>query len=142
MRHRRSHSIVNNRPIEESRELTNDPCLKKTTSSLRSSVYQGRIFPGFMMFLGSILFLIHRIIATAASPCSLSRYFILPVPMPCWVLLFCLFFVSAPGEQKNYANHSSHGLLPLRCMSPQARWLGVSCVLPIVLRAQPRLYHW
>src|SRR5689334_14418725 len=36
------------------------------------------ILPGFMMFLGSSARLIEAITASAATPCSLTRYFILP----------------------------------------------------------------
>mmetsp|Transcript_32956 Transcript_32956/g.79447 ORF Transcript_32956/g.79447 Transcript_32956/m.79447 type:complete len:216 (-) Transcript_32956:938-1585(-) len=42
-----------------------------------------KIFPGFMMFSGSIAFLMSLITCTCTSPCSAFMYFIFPNPTPC-----------------------------------------------------------
>mmetsp|Transcript_92475 Transcript_92475/g.211694 ORF Transcript_92475/g.211694 Transcript_92475/m.211694 type:complete len:334 (-) Transcript_92475:451-1452(-) len=42
-----------------------------------------KIFPGFMMFNGSIAFLMFLITFTCTSPCSAFMYFIFPSPTPC-----------------------------------------------------------
>mmetsp|Transcript_38503 Transcript_38503/g.94387 ORF Transcript_38503/g.94387 Transcript_38503/m.94387 type:complete len:263 (-) Transcript_38503:921-1709(-) len=42
-----------------------------------------KIFPGFMMFSGSIAFLMSLITCTCTSPCSAFMYFIFPSPTPC-----------------------------------------------------------
>mmetsp|Transcript_33961 Transcript_33961/g.72052 ORF Transcript_33961/g.72052 Transcript_33961/m.72052 type:complete len:480 (-) Transcript_33961:119-1558(-) len=48
-----------------------------------SSSVMVKIFPGFMMFNGSIAFLMFLITFTCTSPCSAFMYFIFPSPTPC-----------------------------------------------------------
>ena len=73
----RSSPIVTLRPSESHRHVQrrrNHVCGNSTRGST--------ILPGFMRLSGSKACLIARI-ASSPAPCSSSRYFIRPVPMPC-----------------------------------------------------------